>query len=216
MTLSEEVRQQIASDILAGRLKPGQQLEENVLAAQFNVSRTPVRDALRELGGTGLVEVRPHRGVRVANFDVARMEELFEAQAEVEAVCAQLTALRLTLTDRRQLSLVQERSQARVADEDAEGYAQCDEQLHELIYRGTRNAILMDTARSLRRRGGPFRLPVFYTSDNRMQHSCDEHAAVVEAILRSDPAAAHDAMQEHITNVSVHVIEYFKEELAPQ
>jgi DNA-binding GntR family transcriptional regulator len=107
VTLAEQVRQQIADDILSGRLKPGQQLEENALAAQFNVSRTPVRDALRQLGSTGLVEVRPHRGVRVADIDVSLLEELFEAQTEVEAVCAQLTALRSNATDRRQLQLLQ-------------------------------------------------------------------------------------------------------------
>ena len=214
VTLAEEVRQQIAADIVSGRLKPGQPLEENALAAQFKISRTPVRDALRELGGTGLVELRPHRGVRVAALDIGRIEELFEAQAEVEAVCARLAALRLTPTDRRHLALIQERSRGYVETGNDVCYAQSDEQLHELIYRGTRNVILMDTARSLRRRGGPFRLPVFYTTHSRMTSSCDEHAVVVDAILRSDPAAAHEAMQEHLTNVSVHVIQYVNDELA--
>jgi DNA-binding GntR family transcriptional regulator len=212
VTRAEEVRQKIAADIVAGRLKPGQQLEENVLAAQFNVSRTPVRDALRELGGTGLVEVRPHRGVRVAVIDVSMLEELFEAQAELEGVCARLTALRMSAADRRQLELIQADSVDRVEAGDDAAYAVLNERLHDLIYDGTRNSVLLELARSLRRRAAPFRLPVFYRNHDRMQSSCTEHGAIVAAILSSDAAAARDAMMAHVTNTSVHVIRYFKEQ----
>jgi DNA-binding GntR family transcriptional regulator len=212
VTLAEEVRQKIASDILSGRLKPGQQLEENVLAAQFNVSRTPVRDALRELGGTGLVEVRPHRGVRVADIDVGLLEELFEAQTEVEAVCAQLTALRSNATDRRQLQLIQADAEKAVHAKDADAFDELDAKLHELIYGGTRNAILMDTARSLQRRAAPFRVQVIRQQHELLQASCSEHAAVVAAIAKSDGNAAHEAMREHLTNTSVQVIQYFRDE----
>jgi DNA-binding GntR family transcriptional regulator len=173
VTRAEEVRQKIAADIVAGRLKPGQQLEENVLAAQFNVSRTPVRDALRELGGTGLVEVRPHRGVRVAVIEVGRLEELFEAQAEIEGICAQLATLRMSGADRRQLEMIQADSVERVGASDDAAYALLNERLHELVYDGTRNGILLELARSLRRRAAPFRLPVFY----RTTTGCGPRAA---------------------------------------
>lgn len=212
MTRAEEVRQKIAADIVAGRLKPGQQLEENVLAAQFNVSRTPVRDALRELGGTGLVEVRPHRGVRVAVIELSRLEELFEAQAEIEGICAQLATLRMSASDRRQLEMIQSESVETIKASDDAAYATLNERLHELIYDGTRNAILLELARSLRRRAAPFRLPVFYRNHDRMQSSCSEHGAIVTAILAGDADAARDAMRAHVTNTSVHVIRYFKEQ----
>jgi DNA-binding GntR family transcriptional regulator len=197
---------------VAGRLKPGQQLEENVLAAQFNVSRTPVRDALRELGGTGLVEVRPHRGVRVAVIELSRLEELFEAQAEIEGICAQLATLRMSASDRRQLEMIQSESVETIKASDDAAYATLNERLHELIYDGTRNAILLELARSLRRRAAPFRLPVFYRNHDRMQSSCSEHGAIVTAILAGDADAARDAMRAHVTNTSVHVIRYFKEQ----
>jgi DNA-binding GntR family transcriptional regulator len=212
VTRAEEVRQKIAADIVAGRLKPGQQLEENVLAAQFNVSRTPVRDALRELGGTGLVEVRPHRGVRVAVIELSRLEELFEAQAEIEGTCAQLATLRMSASDRRQLEMIQSESVETIKASDDAAYATLNERLHELIYDGTRNAILLELARSLRRRAAPFRLPVFYRNHDRMQSSCSEHGAIVTAILAGDADAARDAMRAHVTNTSVHVIRYFKEQ----
>ena len=212
VTRAEEVRQKIAADIVAGLLKPGQQLEENVLAARFNVSRTPVRDALRELGGTGLVEVRPHRGVRVAVIEVSRLEELFEAQAELEGICAQLATLRMSAADRRQLEMIQAESVERVGASDDAAYALLNERLHELVYDGTRNGILLELARSLRRRAAPFRLPVFYRNHDRMRSSCSEHGAIVTAILAADSDAARDAMRAHITNTSVHVIRYFKEQ----
>jgi DNA-binding GntR family transcriptional regulator len=181
-------------------------------ASTFNVSRTPVRDALRELGGTGLVEVRPHRGVRVAVIEVSRLEELFEAQAEIEGICAQLATLRMSAADRRQLELIQADSVVRVGASDDLAYATLNERLHELIYDGTRNAILLELARSLRRRAAPFRVPVFYRNHDRMRSSCSEHGAIVAAILAGDADAARDAMRAHVTNTSVHVIGYFKEQ----
>ncbi len=211
VTLAEEIRSKIADEILTGDLAAGQQLEEKALADRFSVSRAPIRDALRQLDGTGLVEVRPNRGVRVAPFDPAVLQELFEAQAEVEGVCARLMAMRAAATDRRQVQLLQAEGEECAGRRDEAGYAALDQRLHELIHAGTRNAVLAQTAASLRRRGAPFRLPVFYRHRDRMVTSCAEHGAIVDAILNVDPDAAGEAMREHLTNTSVEIIHYFEE-----
>src|SRR5687768_4421727 len=72
-TLSEAIRIGLADDITSGRLAPGVEIDEQAIAEQFGTSRTPVREALRELAAAGLVAIEPRRGVRVATLTVDRL-----------------------------------------------------------------------------------------------------------------------------------------------
>jgi len=87
-TRAEELRAQLADDIVRGILIPGQTLDEMELARRFGVSRTPVREAIRQLAASGLIETRPHRGAVVARPRHERILGMFEAMAELEALCA--------------------------------------------------------------------------------------------------------------------------------
>ena len=80
---SDHVRRQIADQIISGALRPGQQLDEKKLAEAFNVSRTPVREALRQLAAANLVEWRPHQSAVVAKITPSKMVEMFEVMAEL-------------------------------------------------------------------------------------------------------------------------------------
>ncbi len=88
---------------MRGVLEPGSALDETELARRFDVSRTPVREAIRQLAASGLVEVRAHRGAVVARPSDERLVGMFEAMAELEALCAGLAAERMTATERRLL-----------------------------------------------------------------------------------------------------------------
>src|SRR5690348_7776587 len=80
-TLAEAVRVALAEDIIAGRLAPGSEIDEQQVAERFGASRTPVREALRELAAAGLVTIEPRRGVRVAALTLERLGEMFEVMA---------------------------------------------------------------------------------------------------------------------------------------
>src|SRR5271154_7333797 len=88
ITRAEELRLQIADEIVRGALAPGAALDETDLARRFNVSRTPVREALRQLAASGLVDARAHRGAGEARPTIDRLTGRFEAVAELEAVGA--------------------------------------------------------------------------------------------------------------------------------
>ncbi len=96
ITRAEELRLQLADEIVRGVLPPGAALDETDIARRFNVSRTPVREALRQLVASGLVEARAHRGAVVAQPSIERLTGMFEAMAELEALCAGLAAERMT------------------------------------------------------------------------------------------------------------------------
>ena len=122
LTLAETVRQQIADDILRGALSPGARLDEIGLAKRFNLSRTPVREALRQLTATGLVEMRPRRGVIVSLPTDSALAEMFEVMGELEASCARLSALRMSPAERVRLELVHKRSRDAVRNNDRDSY----------------------------------------------------------------------------------------------
>src|SRR5258707_12934921 len=109
-TLAETIRQNLADDILHGVYPPGARLDENGLARRFNLSRTPVREALRQLTSAGLVEMRPRRGVIVSLPTESTLAEMFEVMGELEASCARLAAQRMSPAERVNLEFVHRRS----------------------------------------------------------------------------------------------------------
>jgi len=93
----------LTDDIVNHRLVPGSALDEETLAKRFGASRTPVREALRELAAGGLVELRPHRAPIVAAVDQRRVADMFEVMADLEALCAARAAVAITGEQRFQL-----------------------------------------------------------------------------------------------------------------
>jgi DNA-binding GntR family transcriptional regulator len=111
-TLAEELRLQLADEIVRGVLKPGVALDETELARRFEVSRTPVREAIRQLAASGLVESQAHRGAVVARRSEERLIGMFEAMAELEAMCAGFAAERMTGAERHALEAVHDQLRA--------------------------------------------------------------------------------------------------------
>jgi DNA-binding GntR family transcriptional regulator len=199
-TLADKLASAIADGILDGRLKPGERLDEAGLAQLHGVSRTPVREALRQLTASGLIDMRPRKGAVVSKATPEQVESLFVAMAEMEATCARLCALSMTPIERRRLQARQEEMLELAAAGDPDAYSDANVAFHSAIYAGARNAPLADYALSLRRRIGPFRRAQF-RMQGRLKRSNEEHGAVVRAILAGDAAGAHAAMLHHVSLV---------------
>jgi DNA-binding GntR family transcriptional regulator len=105
-TLSQTISDQLAEEIVLRRFQPGERLDEQSIATRFNVSRSPVRDALRQLASTRLVEYQPRRGFSVATMAASDLDGLFEASGEIEALCAKLCALRAAPSERKRIEFV--------------------------------------------------------------------------------------------------------------
>lgn len=130
MTRAERVRLQLATEIVAGDFRPGTRLDEVVQSNRMGVSRTPLREAVRQLATLGLVENRPHRGVVVGE---GVGEALFETLSELEAVCACLATERMQAEERREL--------VRLAAGDGDWLA--------AVHRGCGNTVLVGLAETL-------------------------------------------------------------------
>jgi DNA-binding GntR family transcriptional regulator len=196
MKRSDRLREQIEEQIATGRLAPGSALDEVTLAERFGVSRTPVREALIQLGAEGLIEIRPRRGAVVAALGPARLLEMFEVMAELEAMCARQAARRMTEAERQALLAAHRECEAAQGDTDAYFYA--NERFHGAIYAGSHNGFLAEQTAQLQRRLRPYRRLQLRVR-NRMANSFAEHEAVVQALLAGDGAAAAEALRAHVT-----------------
>lgn len=210
-TLSQTISDRLAEEIVLGRIQPGERLDEQSIAMRFGVSRSPVRDALRQLATTRLVEYQPRRGFSVAALAASELDSVFEASGEIEALCAKLCALRAGPSERKRIEFVHQQASRAAAEGNAKAYAEFNEEFHALIYAGARNKTLQDLAQGLRQRLAPFRSRGFFVAENRLQHSHAEHDAVVAAVLAHDGEAAFMAMHSHAANSAMNVLQHFDE-----
>lgn len=196
-TRAEALAETLAERIVSGALKPGQRLDEQALAAEAGMSRTPVREALRRLTATGLVELRPHRGAVVASPAPDGLRAAFELLAEMEALCARWSALRMAPQERAALEELHHAMAALVRAGDRTGYRAANRRLHGLIYAGAHNPPLAEVAQSTHQRLAPFRGAQFEAPE-RLARSHAEHGQVVACLMRADAEGAAEAMRRHI------------------
>jgi DNA-binding GntR family transcriptional regulator len=197
ITRAEELRLQLADEIVRGVLPPGAALDESDIARRFSVSRTPVREALRQLVASGLVEARAHRGAVVAQPSIDRLTGMFEAMAELEALCAGLAAERMTPAERHRLEAVHEELRVLSHAGNPDRFHEVNERFHNTIYMGSQNGYIAEITLATRVRVQPFRRAQFRNL-GRLAKSHAEHDRVVVAILRGDRVGAAVAMRAHL------------------
>jgi DNA-binding GntR family transcriptional regulator len=199
-TRTEELRLQLADEIVRGTLAPGAALDETALARRFSVSRTPVREAIRLLAASGLVDARAHRAAVVARPSAEHLAGMFEVMAELEALCAGFAAERMNASERGAMEDIHIKLRVLIQSGDPQRYHDVNEAFHASIYAGAHNSYLAEMALATRVRVQPFRRAQFRNL-GRLANSHVEHDAVVEAILRGDHAGAAAAMHAHILTV---------------
>jgi DNA-binding GntR family transcriptional regulator len=209
-TLAAQVRNYLVDAITGGNLAPGSEIDEQVLAQRFGASRTPVREALRELAAAGLVIIEPRRGARVMEMTVDRIGELFELMAEIEAVCVRFATHRITAQERGILSHIHAASRQPAYAGDVDGYDRLNQEFHEVIYRATHNRELQNHALTLRQRGAPFRRAQF-RGVARLKASWAEHDGILQEIFAGDGEGAARLMRVHMLKAGTVYADYAQE-----
>jgi len=194
---TERLKDDIENEIAAGRLLPGDRLDEVSLAARYGVSRTPIREALHSLAASGLVEVRPHRGAVVVDIGPDRLLEMFEVMAELEAMCARHAARRMTESDHRELVAAHDACGRAQQAGDCDGYYYENARFHLAIYASSHNGFLAEQARALHRRLQPYRR-LQVRVRNRLAVSYREHGEVLEAIAAGNSELAAERLRAHV------------------
>jgi DNA-binding GntR family transcriptional regulator len=205
ITLSQSIAQALVTEIVSGRLASGSRLDENSIARRFNVSRSPVRDALRQLAPTRLVENFPRRGFFVAQVDRSKLQGVYEALSEIEALCAGLCALRAEPVERRNIEAIHAKAKAAARADDSEAYAAVNDDLHDAIYASAHNTTIKNIATDLRQQLAPFRSNLFFQRE-RIEDSLQEHQVLIKAIMDRDAEAAASAMRRHAARTALNVL----------
>ena len=194
---SDIVAEKLEGMILDGTFADGQRLDEVQLAEQFEVSRTPLREAFQRLALSGLVEQLPRRGVFVRQPGPVELVEMFEVMAELEAVCARLAATRITDDALEELQTANTNCQRAIDAQDSDRYYRENELFHAILYRESGNSFLEKECKRLHRRLTPFRR-LQLRLRGRLRQSMAEHEAIVAALQVGDPDAASDVVRDHV------------------
>lgn len=194
---SAEISSTLAGEIAAGLIAPGSKLEEEALCKRFNASRTPVREALRQLAAQDVLDIRPRLGAFVVQLTVEKLVEMFETMGWLEAACAALAARRHTAEDRKALTELHQKCIEAAAHEDPASFYAANAQFHEAIYRACHNRYLERETLQLRSRVEAYRREVTFHA-GLMKLSLAEHDAVLTAILDMDEDGAASCMRRHL------------------
>lgn len=198
-TLTDLIVFGLTDDIVAQRLQPGHALDEGRIGQRFGASRTPVREALRQLAASGLVQLRPHRTPLVAHVDETRLREMFDVMAELESLCAARACLAMTASERCRLEAQHVAMGGAMRAGDVVQYRAGNVTFHALIYEGAHNAYLGELALSTRERLAPYR-GAQLEAPERLARSHREHEAILTAILRGQAQQAAGLMRDHLVN----------------
>jgi DNA-binding GntR family transcriptional regulator len=196
--LRQVVTDALRKAILSKRLKPGERLVEEQLAADLGVSRNPVREALRVLESEGLVEISPRRGASVTNVSEEEAQEIVEVRAALEGLCARLAARRCSPALKADIEKVLDRGESAAAADDSPALARIHSQVHALMARAGHNRHLNVFVQSLRDK-----TDWLYASSVswRAQQSWREHSAILRAIADGDEELAAVLASRHVIQV---------------
>jgi DNA-binding GntR family transcriptional regulator len=194
---AEAIADELEERVFSGEFCDGERLDEIRLAAQFGVSRTPVREALQRLAASGMARHLPRRGVFVRQPGPVELMEMFETMAEIEGVCGRLATMRISEIALDSLEAANTRCQAAIESNDADEYYRENEKFHHVIYREAGNSFLECEALRLHRRLKPFRR-IQLRLRGRMTQSMCEHQAIVAALKSGDADRTANALREHV------------------
>ena len=197
-TLSDELKDTLEDLIVSGVLKPGARLDEAELAERFQVSRTPVREALKALAGTGLVDLRNRQGVCVARISLPMLIEMFQMMAVMEGLCAKFAARRATEAQKAHMGALHDELTSILASGDHSRFYDVNQSFHDALYEASNTQYLAEQTRALRKRVRVYRRYVTF-QPGRMAATIGEHGAILEAIRRNDPSAAFTSAIDHVS-----------------
>lgn len=197
--LPAELADRLRALILDGSLTPGARIPERTLCDRFDVSRTPLREALKTLAAEGLVTLTPHRGASVTPLTRSDLDEAFPVLGALEALAGELACAHVTDREIAEASQLQAQMVAHFEARDLTGYFRLNEEIHALILRAARNPTLTQMLRGL---SGRIRRARYQAnmSDHRWAEAVAEHEAILEALSARNGWRLADLLRAHLAN----------------
>lgn len=205
-TLQQDVVQQLRQRIVEGVLVPGAKLNERELSEWLQVSRTPLREALRMLAAEGLVELLPNRGAVVAQMSTQDVSDSFEVIAGLEAQAGELAAVRITPAALAEIRASHYEMLAAYTRRDLPTYYRLNATIHAHINAAAGNRVLTQTWATLNARLQALRFRSNF-DETKWHRAVGEHERMVELLVTRDGAALGALLRQHLLNKRDAVIE---------
>jgi DNA-binding GntR family transcriptional regulator len=201
--LRHVIAKRMRSAIIANEYKPGEWLRQEELSQKFGVSHTPVREALQDLVGEGLVEHVPYRGIRVIEFCIADLVDLYAVRAFLESLSARYAAKNITAEQLAELERINDDIERQRGQGDWGEYRQLNRQFHRLIYGASGHAYLVRTLDQMWNAFptmllGNFARTATKPIPQRAESDKHEHLEILAAMQARDSESAERLMRAHI------------------
>ncbi len=204
--LRELVYLELKHKILTGEIKTRTRLMEIDLAEKMNVSRTPIREAIRELAADGLVTIEPRRGAYVSDISVKSMLDVFEVREDLEGLASYLATQRITEEEKLALTKIHQQYELAVESRNKAEIVELDEKFHNQIVSCSRNQTLIYMVNQVQELSLRFRY-LYYDDSNAFDRIPKEHKDILEAIISGDADKARQAADAHIKELKQFILE---------
>jgi DNA-binding GntR family transcriptional regulator len=193
--------------IVSGRIASGVQLRPDTIAAQLDISTTPVREALHRMEGDGLIVKLPYRGWFVREFTEREVTQLYEMRAALESFSVRLACERITSEELAQLREHQSVGEAALRSGDMEAYRIYNRDLHAAIMEAARNAYLLSAMGQLRLQSEVLMARTIRLV-GRPSRAIEEHRELIDLISSRQDKAAQELMERHILSALEDIVRF--------
>lgn len=200
MSHSERVYTALKHRILAGMLEPGTRLVELQVATELNVSRTPVREAIKRLTAEALIRADPMRGIVVSDVDMRELEEIFVVREVLDGLAARLAARRVSSSDITKLQLLLEMMRESLKAGQWDGMVEANIKFHDVVHQAAGNERLRGLTQNLLDFVRRFSRP----SEARAVDVLAEHAEIILALQSRDAELAERLARRHVERARVY------------
>ena len=195
--LYEEVAERLRQRIFAHELPPGTWIDEQALAEDYGISRTPLREALKVLASEGLVTLKPRRGCYVTELSASDIQEIFAIISMLEGRCAYEATEKGSDAAFARLEAIQDTLEKAATSGDIPAYFEANQEFHLELWQMSGNRWLLQVIQDLRK---VLKLTRYQSLslDGRLQKSMEEHRELLAAIKSKDPQLAEQVMKRHL------------------
>ncbi|MEW9672212.1 GntR family transcriptional regulator [Ammoniphilus sp. 3BR4] len=203
LTLSDMVYEEVRRRIVSLSLKPGDMIFENVVAAEFEVSRTPIREAFRKLENDELIRILPQRGARIMKLSLQKIEEAQFVRESLEtsafAKAARIWDVQDQVCQQAEARILEniEKQKKVIQEQDYFSYVRLDEEFHDSIIEVTGNQTLLSVISSMRAHLNRLRYLELQEARHEQQ-STDQHVAIFNALREKDARKTVKLLQGHL------------------
>ena len=193
LTLREQIVDAIRDAILKGELRPGSRISEPELATRFGISRTPIREALRQLDSEGFLALTPRKGARVASLSEQDVEEYYDLKSLLEGHAAFLATPQISPFQLGRMEFLNGQMELYFKRTQPEATVSIHQEFHDIIVKASGNQQLLDTLSALNRRFLRFTIQIAYLRRDDLAFT--QHRNIIEAMRARDPVQAKSLVQ---------------------